>query len=154
MKILGLDVSVRSTGWFVAKRSCGVITPDPKLSFGEKLVFFRLELSKILDKYRPDLVVIESAYYRPGFGSIQTLKSLVKFAGVAQELCAGKDIKTEIITATSARKNCCGKQEAPFKKPEVFEYFKKKYGLDWSFKEGNDVTDAMALVWAYRNMNK
>ncbi len=103
MKILGLDVSTKSTGWFITKRSCGILAPDSKLSFEEKLVWFRIELGKILDKYKPDVVVIEDAYYRPGFGNIHTLKALVKFAGVAQELCAGKNIKSEIITATSAR---------------------------------------------------
>ena len=48
MKILGLDVSTKSTGWFVTRRSCGKIVPDKKLSFGEKLVFFRKELDKLL----------------------------------------------------------------------------------------------------------
>ena len=90
MKILGLDISTKSTGWFIAKRSCGAIVTDPSASFEEKLVGFRVELDSLLTKYSPDLVVIEDAYYRPGFGSIHTLKALVKFAGVALELCASK----------------------------------------------------------------
>jgi Holliday junction resolvasome RuvABC endonuclease subunit len=155
MKILGLDVSTKSTGWFITKRSCGVITPDPKLSFGEKLVVFRKELEALLEKYKPDLVVIEDAYFRAGFGNIHTLKALVKFAGVAQELCASLEIQTEIITATTARKHCCGTQDSPFKKKEVFGFFKKKYNLDdWTFSKHNDITDAMALVWGYRGLIK
>ncbi len=155
MKILGLDVSTKSTGWFITKRSCGIIAPDPKLSFGEKLVVFRAELDSLLIKYKPDVVVIEDAYYRAGFGSIHTLKALVKFAGVAQEICASHGIQTEIITATTARKNCCGTQDQPFKKKEVFNYFKMKYNLDdWTFTKGNDITDAMALSWGYRGLIK
>ncbi len=154
MKILGLDVSTKSTGWFVTKRSCGKIVPDKNLSFGDKLVFFRTEVSKLLCKYKPDIVVIEDAYYRPGFGNIHTLKALTKFAGVALELCASQDIPTEIITATTARKHCCGGHEGKFGKQEVFDFFVKKYSLDWNYKEHNDVTDAMALSWGYREIQR
>jgi Holliday junction resolvasome RuvABC endonuclease subunit len=155
MKVLGLDVSTKSTGWFVTKPSCGIIAPSADLSFEDKLVWFRIELGKVLDKHKPDVVVIEDAYYRPGFGNIHTLKALVKFAGVAQELCASKGIQTEIITATSARKHCCGTQEGAFKKKEVFNFFKTKYNLDdWTFQKHNDVTDAMALSWGYREIQK
>jgi Holliday junction resolvasome RuvABC endonuclease subunit len=155
MKILGLDVSTKSTGWFITKRSCGIISPPVAFSFGKKLVYFREELDKLLVKHKPDVVVIEDAYYRPGFGNIHTLKALVKFAGVAQELCAGYDIQTEIITATMARKHCCGDQEGPFKKREVFHFFKEKYSLDdWTFEKRNDITDAMALSWGYRGFIK
>lgn len=160
MKILALDVSTKSTGWFITKRSCGKIIPDKNMSFGDKLVFFRKELDRLLRKYKPDVVVIEDAYYRPGFGNIHTLKTLVKFAGVAVELCASKGIESEIITATTARKHCCGKQEGSFKKQDVFEYFVDKedfntvcqrlYGRDCDFKEDNDVTDAAALARAGR----
>ena len=155
MKVLGLDVSTKSTGWFITKRSCGILAPDSNLSFEDKLVWFRMELDKLLSKHKPDTVVIEDAYYRPGFGNIHTLKALVKFAGVAQELCASKGIEVVIITATSARKHCCGTQEGPFKKKEVFNFFKTKYNLDdWTFNKHNDITDAMALSWAYREIKK
>lgn len=155
MKILGLDISTKSTGWFIAKRSCGIIAPDPKISFGEKMVIFRIELDYLLTKYSPDLVVIEDAYYRPGFGSIHTLKALVKFAGVAQELCVSKGIQTEIITATTARKYCCGKSGQKVTKEDVFHFFVEKYDLkDWTFNKYNDITDAMALSWGYREIQR
>jgi Holliday junction resolvasome RuvABC endonuclease subunit len=154
MKILALDVSTKSTGWFITRRSCGKIVPDKHLSFGEKLVFFRKELDKLLHKYKPSIVVVEDAYYRPGFGNIHTLKTLVKFAGVAVELCASHKIETEIITATAARKHCCGEHEGKFGKQEVFDFFVEQYNLDWSYKEHNDLTDAMALSWGYREIQK
>ncbi len=155
MKVLGLDVSGKSTGWFIAKRSCGRIVPDSKLSFGGKLVFFRKELDKLLRKYKPDVVVIEDAYYRPGFGNIHTLKVLTKFAGVAIEICAAHGIEAEILTATTARKHCCGVRETKFKKPDVFKFFVDKYDLkDWTFEKHNDITDAMALAWGYREIQR
>jgi len=155
MKILALDVSTKSTGWFVTKKSCGKIEPDKKLSFGEKLVFFRTELDKLLHKHKPDVVVIEDAYYRPGFGNIHTLKTLVKFAGVAIELCTSHGIETEVITATAARKHCCGEQKEKFGKPEVFKFFIEKYEFhDWTYNAYNDLTDAMALAWGYREIKR
>ncbi len=154
MKLLALDVSTKSTGWFITKRSCGKIVPDKNLSFGDKLVFFRVELDKLLRKYGPDTVVIEDAYYRPGFGNIHTLKALTKFAGVALEICAYHGIEAEIITATTARKHCCGDHKGKFGKQEVFDFFVKKYNLDWNYKEHNDLTDAMALSWGYREIQR
>ena len=155
MKILGLDVSTKKTGWFITKRSFGLIEPDPSLTFGERLSEFREELDRLLTKYKPDLVVIEDAYYSPGFGNIHTLKTLVKFAGVALELCAQHGIPTKTITATKARKYCCGKQEGKVTKRDVFDYFVDYYGLEgWSYNKDNDLTDAMALVWGYRGIKK
>ncbi len=154
MKILALDVSTKSTGWFVTRRSCGKIVPDKKLSFGEKLVFFRKELDKLLRKYKPDVVVIEDAYYRPGFGNIHTLKALTKFVGVAIELCTSYGIESEIITATAARKHCCGDHEGKFGKKEVFDFFVEKLDLDWTYDKHNDITDAMALSWGYREIQR
>ncbi len=154
MKLLALDISTKSTGWFITKRSCGKIVPKVQLSFEEKLVFFRIELLKLLKKYKPDHVVIEDSYYRPGY-SIHTLKQLVKFAGVAIEAISSLGIGVDIITASTARKNCCGKHEGKFKKEEVFAYFVDKYGLDdWTFNKHNDITDAMALAWGYKHLNE
>lgn len=153
MKILALDISTRSTGWFVSKRSCGVICPPKTLLFPDKLVLFRKEVVKLVKRYKPDVVVIEDAYYRPGFGNIHTLKALVKFAGVAIEACAGLGAGVEIITATQARKYCCGTKKLD--KKGVFDYFVRKYELnDWTFDRDNDKTDAMALVWGYREIQK
>ncbi len=154
MKILGLDVSTKSTGWFIAKRSCGTIKP-PGDNFADKLVYFRAELVKLLDKYKPDLVVIEDAYYQPRKGSIHTLKALSKFAGVAIEASQAKGCAVEIITATTARKYCCGRSGEKVTKQDVFDFFVEKYDLeDWTFNRHNDITDAMALSWGYREKQR
>lgn len=155
MKILALDVSTKSTGWFIDKRSCGKIEPDENLPFEKKLVYFRQEVLALLEKYAPDLVVIEDAYYQPRRGSIHTLKTLCKFGGVAIEVCASKGIPVEILTATTARKHCCGNREGKVTKEDVFAFFVEKYGLvDWKFSKHNDITDAMALSWGHREKIK
>lgn len=162
MKILGLDISTKSTGWFITKRSCGIIVPDLKLIFSEKLVYFRQEVLYLLEKYRPDVAVIEDTYLR--FGNVQTLKQLARFSGVAMEVCTSQGAKVENITATQARKNCCGEQKGEFKKPQVFEYLVKNkdfnsvceriYHSPCNFSRDNDLTDAAALTMAYKVMHR
>ena len=154
MKILALDISTKSTGWFITKRSCGTIKP-PGDSFNDKLVYFREELLKLLKKYKPDLVVIEDAYYQPRRGSIHTLKALSKFAGVAIEVARSQGCDVEILTATMARKYCCGRSGEKVTKEDVFNFFVEKYDLDdWTFNKHNDITDAMALSWGYREKQR
>ncbi len=153
MKILALDISTKSTGWFVSKRSCGIIAPPKDPPFAERLALFRAKIEYLVLKYKPDVVVIEDAYYRPGFGNIHTLKTLVKFAGVAMEVCGTHKISVEIITATQARKYCCGPDKLD--KQGVFDYFVRRYDLSgWIFDKDNDKTDAMALAWGYRELCK
>lgn len=153
MKLLALDISTRSTGWFVSKRSCGIIAPPKEPPFAERLALFRVEIEHLVLKYKPDVVVIEDTYYRPGFGNIHTLKTLVKFAGVAIEVCGTHKIPVEILTATQARKYCCGPEKLD--KRGVFDYFVRKYELnDWTFNKDNDKTDAMSLAWGYREIQK
>jgi len=155
MKILALDISTVSSGWFVTKASCGMIVPPKGTSLNLKLAYFRAELENLMLKYKPDLTIIEDAYYRPGFGNIHTLKQLCFFAGVAVEVAGTHGIKVEFMTATQARKFCCGNHDKAFKKPEVFKYFVEKYELnDWTFDKHNDITDAMALGRGYREIQR
>lgn len=155
MKVLGLDVSTKSTGWFITKSSCGKICPPDTLSFEEKLAHFRQSLLDLLQKYSPDVVVVEDAYFQPRKGSIYTLKALSRFGGVAMEACASQGIKVVIMTATTARKFCCGRREGKVTKEHVFDFFTAKYQLtDWKFTTHNDLTDAMALAWGYREKIK
>ena len=149
MKLLALDVSEKSTGWFLSKRSCGRIQPDPKLSFDERLVAFREQLAVLLEKYKPTLVVIEDVYLR---WNVQTFKQLSMLQGVARELATEMGIQVATLTATQARKYCCGPQEGKFKKPEVFAFIVQKYGFsDFDFDSHNDITDAAALLLGYKN---
>jgi Holliday junction resolvasome RuvABC endonuclease subunit len=154
MGLLALDISTKSTGWFVTKKHCGLIKILEE-NFDDKLVYFRLELIKLLRKHKPTTVIIEDAYYQPRKGSIHTLKTLSKFGGVAIEASRSAGCKVEIMTATAARKYCCGRSGEKVTKRDVFDFFVCKYKLeDWTFESHNDVTDAMALFWGYREKQR
>lgn len=147
MKTLALDISTRSTGWFIDKENCGIIKIDTKLEFPKKLVLFRKELAVIIKEHKPKRIVMEDVHYRRGFSNIHTVKALSKFGGVATELAASKRIKTVLMTATAARKSLG--LEGKVTKEDVFNYFNDEYGLNWNFKEHNDITDAWMLHFAH-----
>lgn len=147
MKILALDVSTKSTGWFVDVENCGTIQIDPNLEFPKKLVLFRKELNKLLKEYKPKVVVMEEVHYRRGFSNIHTVKALAKFGGVATELAASKHMKVVLMTASAARKTL--NLEGKVTKEDVFDHFNSEFGMGWNFKEHNDITDAWMLHYAW-----
>jgi len=146
MLILALDVSTKSTGWFIDKENCGIIKIDEKLEFPDKLVVFRKELALLLKKHKPKLLVIEDVHYRRGFSNIHTVKLLAKFGGVATELASSKKIKVVLMTPTAARKTLG--TEGKVTKEDVFNYFNSEFEMGWNFKEHNDITDAWMLHFA------
>jgi len=146
-KILALDISTKSTGWFFDLDNYGIITLDINLSLAKKLVLFRKELNKLLIKFKPKIVIIEDVYYRPGFGNIHTVKVLSKFSGVATELISSKKIKVIIVTTSAARKSLGLKHKVT--KKDVFNFFIEKFKVDWNYNRMNDVTDAWVLKYAY-----
>jgi Holliday junction resolvasome RuvABC endonuclease subunit len=149
MKVLGLDISTKSTGWFIDQDNCGLIKIDSDLDLPQKLVLFRKELNKILKQYKPKVVVMEDVHYRRGFSNIHTVKSLAKFGGVATELAASKRMKIVLMTPTAARKTLG--LEGKVTKQDVFDHFNTTFSLGWSFKEHNDITDAWMLHYAWND---
>jgi len=150
LRILSLDVSSISTGWsyvFGANdiKDFGIIKVNPKFGTAEKLNFFRQELESIVDTFKPSHVVIEDVY--SGL-NVKTLKTLAKFAGVAEELCFSKTGVVPYIISNMTVK-------AYFKaktKEDVFHFLVDILG--WSedevkFKKHNDLTDAIAQLMVY-----
>lgn len=151
MKVLALDISTKSTGWFVDKEHCGLILIDADLELPQKLVLFRKAVVGLLVEHKPKVVVIEDVYYRSGFSNIHTVKLLSKFGGVASEAAASKKAAVVLLTTTAARKYLG--REGKVTKEEVFNHFNSTYNLGWSFKEHNDITDAWMLHLAYCENN-
>jgi Holliday junction resolvasome RuvABC endonuclease subunit len=151
--ILGLDVSSTSTGFCVLKRGrftkspkdFGVISPDKNLSLGEKLVFFRDSLQRLLEKYKPTKVVIEDVFIR--HKSVVVLLS--RFSGVAIEVCTKAGLEPELLTATEVRAVFGLKN----KKELAFQYIVDRYKLDWTFNKYNDIADSLLLALAFRKIS-
>lgn len=154
-KILAFDISSRKTGTAVInkgrllKSSFGVIEPNPKHNYGEKLTYFRDEIIKLIDKYNPDHVVIEDIFKGRNF---KTFKTLAMFRGVAIQAIfykTGKDPAS--LMPTDARATI----GIPTTKEEAFQALVEKYKLvDFDYEEDNDIADAIGLGLAMHQLVK
>lgn len=146
--ILALDVSSSSTGyavlrsgrWNKSSASYGLIKPPTGIPLGQKLVFVRDEIQKLLRKVKPNVVVIEDVF---SGRNVSTMKLLARFNGVVIEV-SRRYLKDEPVIALTTKVRAfleCGR-----KKEEAFRYICKRYNLDWSFNKMNDVTDALCLA--------
>jgi len=84
MKILGLDIS-NTTGWSIIEGprliDRGIISLNTSMMLPQRLHYFHLELTRIIDKYKPDWVCIEDVFY--GISGAKTLSYLARLNGVA-----------------------------------------------------------------------
>jgi Holliday junction resolvasome RuvABC endonuclease subunit len=164
MRILAIDGSLNCSGWVflddrggenwegVKASKYGVIRTKPTMSLGFKLYHIRKELIRLIDSLRPGIVVLEETY--SGSNKLTTAR-LNNAKGVIVSVVyekIGRD--PELVTVAKARsclgfkskKNAEGKRDP---KLEPFEFFKEKYNLPESYRQGNDITDAFTIGWAY-----
>lgn len=153
-RILGLDISSACTGFAVVNqgrwrnnsKSHGTIELSGKISLTQKLSHFRYEVEKLCLSIKPDKVIIEDIFANP---SISTTKTLARFSGVGIE-CVYSTLKIEPILVYPSTVRAyfkCGRS-----KEDSFLYVCKKYNLTWSFKEMNDVADALLLaLYGHKN---
>lgn len=153
VKILGIDAASVSTGvgmvnnGKLVKKYSTIVLVDSNSTVQERLYYFGKKLSNILVKAKPDIVVIESTFYKR---NIHTLKILSYFAGVAVYCCMDVlNIEPEFMTVKAIRSELGTKN-----KQETFDYIVKKFKLDWDFKEKNDIADAIAIALAFYNKQK
>lgn len=158
-KILSFDVSSVSTGWAFFRRkellSFGVISNFTEdISLVEKLFVFENRIIELLEKYKPDVVLIEETYMK----NVKTLKALMQFIGVLQVNCFRRfKIFPIFLYPITVRSHFKLKD-----KKDVFDFIKEKYGTmmrDYVFENpktkgsksyiksrnlriGNDVSDA------------
>lgn len=147
--ILALDVSSSSTGFAVLRQgrwnkstsSFGTIKTKSSMPLGERLVFFRDEVHKLLNKVKPTRVVIEDVF---SGRNVSTMKLLARFNGVAIEVSRRYLKKREPVVALTTKVRAfleCGR-----KKEDAFKYITERYHLDWNYNKMNDVTDALCLA--------
>ena len=155
-KILGLDVSSRSTGHCIinngrlVKNTVGTINPDSKKSYGERLKYFSEELIKLLKKHRPDKVIMEDIFKGP---NIITFKTLAMFRGVCFLAVFGEIGKDPLCLMPTEARKLVG---APgVKKEDGFSFVIEKYSFtDYEFDTHNDQTDAIVLGLAGHEIEK
>ena len=84
MKIMGIDISSKSTGYGLIDEQklleYGKIQPNHSMTSAQKLCLFSVELKKIIEKHRPDEIAIEDVVQ---CSSVSVTKILSRFNGIA-----------------------------------------------------------------------
>jgi crossover junction endodeoxyribonuclease RuvC len=145
--VLGLDVSMNSTGWAVLGVKgqtvrlvdSGIIKANTKQPHGKRLRNQRETFKKIIEKYRPNYVAREAGFSR----HIKATQTLFKAYGVADEFFAEDDL-VEYAAAT-IKKVVTGKGRAT--KEEVESAIRVLLNLPDSFEfKSDDESDAVAIA--------
>lgn len=146
--ILGLDLSISSTGW-------SIVDLDTIVSYGkiktkqlktkdikQRLKFIVIEIKKIIEKFSPTAIIIEDVYHGVNAKTVAILNRLN--GAVIVSLPDNIDVK--VINVSHARKVILttGKRHD---KNDVFLWAVSKYKLkNFNFKDHNDITDSILLA--------
>lgn len=166
MRCLGLDISSTTIGWSILDKNknkikltaSGYIKPPKDGTLFERLQQTKIEISSILEAYRPEKIAIEDvAQYMPGKSTAHTILLLCTFNRMIGFYCYEFfDKNPELIAVMSIRKilkDYLKLQETPDKEEIPFiveKILKKKF--DWrlnkkgkAIKENYDVADSIAV---------
>lgn len=145
--VLGLDVSMNSTGWAVLSYEdgvvryvdSGIVKANTKLSHGRRLKNQRAKFEEIIDRYPPTYVAREAGFSR----HIKSTQVLFKAYGVAEEFFAENDLVEK--AASTIKKVVAGNGKAS--KGQVEDAVREQLGLGEDFEfQSDDESDAIAIA--------
>ena len=148
MTIIGVDPGVATTGFGVVRKTkkglqCldyGVIQTKPGQSPEQRLRRLHLELSKLLTKYKPRVLAVESVYF---FKNLKTAIPVSEARGVILLAAAKKRIEVVQITPLQAKMGICGYGRAD--KKQVQQMVKEILKLN-ELPRPDDAADALAVA--------
>lgn len=158
MIILGIDPGTASTGYGVIKKiknaklktkNCfecvdyGLIKTTPVLSPGKRLQKLNNELSRLIKKYQPKLMVVESLYF---FKNFKTAIPVSQATGVILLTAAKNNIPTHCLTPLQVKMTIAGHGWA--EKEKVQKKLKKLLKLK-EIPKPDDAADALAIALTY-----
>ena len=164
MIILGVDPGSAIAGYAILNKEkgnkqslkvidFGCITTDQFSPTGERLKKVYREVLKLIAKYKPDLMSIESLYF---FKNLKTIMPVSQAKGVILLAAAEKKIPVLEFTPLQVKMTVAGYGRA--EKKQVIEMIKKLLDLeDFDLKKNNrkkdDAFDALgvAICAAYKN---
>ena len=158
MIILGIDPGTATTGFGVLKTKgkkakpkaidYGCIITSPDLSPGDRLKIINNELNKLIKKYRPKIMAVESLYF---FKNLKTAMPVSQAKGVILLTAAKKKIPVYEFTPLQVKMAVTGYGKA--EKKQVQEMIKVLLDLEKKPKDKNkrkdDATDALGIALCY-----
>ncbi|MDD5145423.1 MAG: crossover junction endodeoxyribonuclease RuvC [Candidatus Pacebacteria bacterium] len=158
MIILGIDPGTASTGYGVVKQTknlklktkvcfeCldyGIIKTLPTQATGERLKKLNNELSRMIKKYKPEVLSIESLFF---FKNLKTALPVSQAAGVILLTAAKNNIPAFSFTPMQVKMIIAGHGWA--EKEKVQEKIKKILKLK-EIPKPDDAADALAIALTY-----
>jgi crossover junction endodeoxyribonuclease RuvC len=157
MIILGIDPGSAIVGYAIlnkekGNKNClevidfGCIITDKFLSTGERLEKIYKEVTKIIEKHKPNMMSIESLYF---FKNLKTVMPVSQSKGVILLAATQKKIPVLEFTPLQVKMTVAGYGRA--EKKQVQEMIKKMFNLDkFDLKEKNrkkdDAYDALGVA--------
>lgn len=158
MIIIGIDPGTARTGFAVVskisssksknrnKLRCldyGVIQTTPSLSPEARLKKLHLELSKLLNKYKPKILVVEKIYF---FKNLKTAIPVSEAKGVILLTAAQKKIEVKEFTPLEVKMGISGYGRAT--KQQIQRMVKEILNLK-ELPKPDDAADALAIALYY-----
>lgn len=155
MVILGIDPGSAITGYSIVKRGknktlevvdFGCIVADKFLTTGERLKKINREITKLIEKHKPDIMSVENLYF---FKNVKTVMPVSQTKGVILLAAANKKIPVMEFTPLQVKMAIAGYGRA--EKKQIQEMIKKTVcldGLDMKKKhrKKDDAFDALGVA--------
>lgn len=162
MIILGIDPGTASTGFGILRiedglkitevsqlkggLEClgyGLIQTKPDLPIGHRLKKLNLELSRMIKKYKPEALAIESIYF---FKNLKTAVPVSQASGVVFLTAAKNNIPVYSLTPLQVKMTIAG--HGRVEKEQIQEKMKKILNLN-EIPKPDDAADALAIALTY-----
>lgn len=157
MIILGIDPGLATIGYGVIKTNkrklkgkavlkylgCGLIETLPSLNRPERLKKINNELSKLIKKYRPNLLAVENVYF---FKNLKSIISVSQAQGVILLTAAKNNIPVSSFTPLQVKMTVTGFGRA---EKEVLQEKIKKVLKIKELPKKKDASDALAIALTY-----
>ena len=146
MILLALDQASKVSGWAIfidgELKHYGKIVAD-HADFGDKLVYIRKEIIKLINDYEVDEVVFEDIQLQE---NVNTFKALAEVFGVVDELCAEFKVpRTSILASVWKSKLGIKGKDRPAQKRAAQNWVVNTYNI----KVIQDIADAVCIGTAY-----
>ena len=137
MKILSFDQSTRITGWCISNKNeyidSGVIDLHKITDTGERSKVMGLEICKLIEKFMPDLIVIEEVQQQ---SNVDTVKKLARIQGMAIGFATAHKIDVKILEPSKWRLKLGYKQGRGVERKELkqqsLNFVKNNFGFEYS----------------------
>lgn len=153
MKILSIDQSTTNVGYcifnnkdYIKSGTILVHKPSQKKKYEYEFVDKSFSIIiDLIDKYNPDVIVMEEVFAGKSNGALKLLATL---KGMVIGYCKGIGINSEVVYPTSWKSSLKIHSKRDKEKVDVKNFFQSKYNI---IIEEDDESDAIGIGYYYVN---